>query len=183
MLRRGENQVRWNLILQSLSGKSCSLTVADSSVTGCFWRLSTSPTERILYLRTADGVEKMSCHFEADLQREGRSVLGILLLLWRNDSSVAGEIFKEGAYEIESERRGYALEFSVDFVRMQNSKYRFWEKVDEPVVPMKPQTLDEVVGTWPAGDIGVRIGDYMFPPSLGEFDMDSDNSKWNFRSY
>lgn len=112
----------------------------------------------------ADGVEKMSCHFEADLQRGGRSVLGILPLLWRNDWPVAGEIFKEGTYEIESERRGYALELSVDFVRMQNSKYRFWEKVDEPVVPMKPQTLDEVIGTWPAGDIGVRIGDYMFRP-------------------
>jgi arabinan endo-1,5-alpha-L-arabinosidase len=31
---------------------------------------------------------------------------------------VAGERFKEGTYEIESVRRGYALELAVDLVRM-----------------------------------------------------------------
>ena len=112
----------------------------------------------------ADGVEKMSCHFEADFQRGGRSVLGILPLLWRDGWPVAGEIFKEGTYEIESERRGYALELAVDFVRMQGNRQRFWGQSNEPIVPLKPQTLTDVIGTWPTGNIGVRIGDYMFRP-------------------
>jgi arabinan endo-1,5-alpha-L-arabinosidase len=85
--------------------------------------------------KVADGVEKMSCHFEADFDRGGRSVLGIRPLLWKNGWPVAGEVFKEGTYEIESERRGYALELAVDFVRMEYTRHRFWEKDDTPVVP------------------------------------------------
>lgn len=111
-----------------------------------------------------NGVEKMSCHFEADLERGGRSVLSIFPLLWRDGWPVAGDRLKEGTYEIESERRGYALELAVDFVRMQGSRHRFWEKTDEPVVPMKMQTLKDVIGTWPKGNIGVRAGDYMMRP-------------------
>ena len=53
-----------------------------------------------------DGIEKMSCHYEADLDQSGRSVLAIRPLLWKNGWPVAGDNFKEGTYEIESERRG-----------------------------------------------------------------------------
>ena len=67
-----------------------------------------------------DGVEVMSCHFEADFDRSGRSVLGIRPLLWKNGWPVAGEAFRGGTFEIESERRGYSLELTVDFVRMQH---------------------------------------------------------------
>lgn len=66
-----------------------------------------------------DGVEKMSCHFEADFDQGGRSTLGIRPLLWRNGWPVAGELLRQGCYEIESERRGYSLELSVDFVRLE----------------------------------------------------------------
>ncbi len=111
-----------------------------------------------------DGVQKMSCHFEADLEQSGRSVLGIRPLLWKNDWPVAGDPFKEGTYEIESERRGYALELVVDFVRMPRGKRGFWQNADEPVEPIPSQTLEDVIDTWPNGDIGVRIGDYMFRP-------------------
>lgn len=111
-----------------------------------------------------EGVEKMSCHFEADFDQGGRSVLAILPLLWKNDWPVAGEPFCEGTYEIESERRGYALELAVDFVRMEGGIHRFWEKSDEPLVPLKSQTLEDVVSTWPDGNINVRTGDYMFRP-------------------
>ena len=55
-----------------------------------------------------DGVEKISCHYEADLDQSGRSVLGIRPLLWKDGWPVTGDNFKEGTYEIESERRGYA---------------------------------------------------------------------------
>lgn len=111
-----------------------------------------------------DGVEKMSFHYEADFDRGGRSVLAVLPLLWENGWPVAGEPAKEGVYEIESQRHGYALELAVDFVRMPHKMFRFWEKVDEPVVPLKSQTLEDVIDTWPEGDIDVRLGDYMFRP-------------------
>lgn len=111
-----------------------------------------------------DGVEKMSFHYEADFDQGGRSVLAIRPLLWKNDWPVAGEVLKEGTYEIESERRGYALELAVDFVRMNTERRRFWGDDNEPVEPIKSQTLEEVIGTWPEGDIDVRIGDYMFRP-------------------
>jgi len=35
---------------------------------------------------------------------------------------------------------------------------------DEPVKPVPSQELGDVIKTWPAGNIGVRIGDYMFRP-------------------
>ncbi len=111
-----------------------------------------------------DGVEKMSFHYEADFDRGGRSVLAVLPLLWENGWPVAGEPVKEGVYEIESQRHGYALELAVDFVRMPHKMFRFWEKVDEPVVPLKSQTLEDVIDTWPEGDLDVRLGDYMFRP-------------------
>lgn len=111
-----------------------------------------------------DGVEKMSFHYEADFDRGGRSVLAVLPLLWENGWPVAGEPVKEGVYEIESQRHGYALELAVDFVRMPYKRFRFWEKDDAPVEPLKPQTLEDVEDTWPAGEVGVRLGDYMFRP-------------------
>jgi arabinan endo-1,5-alpha-L-arabinosidase len=111
-----------------------------------------------------DGVEKMSCHFEADLDRSGRSVLGIRPLLWVNDWPKAGELFQEGTYEIESERRGYALELAVDFSRMPGGMRGFWMNQDEPEVIIEDQKLEDVIDGWPEGDIEVRIGDYMFRP-------------------
>jgi len=110
-----------------------------------------------------DGIQKMSCHYEADLDQSGRSVLGIRPLLWKNGWPVAGDNFKEGTYEIESERRGYALELVVDFVRMPGGM-RFNRNNDEPVKPVPSQELADVIKTWPTGDIGVRIGDYLFRP-------------------
>ena len=112
-----------------------------------------------------EGIEVMSCHFEADFERSGRSVLGIRPLLWKNGWPVAGNRFKGGSFEIESERRGYSLELAVDFVRMRQDRQAFW-RIDpnEPTKPIANQPLDSVVGTWPKGDIGVRCGDYMFRP-------------------
>jgi arabinan endo-1,5-alpha-L-arabinosidase len=111
-----------------------------------------------------DGVEKMSCHYEADLDQSGRSVLGIRPLLWKNGWPVAGDNFKEGTYEIESERRGYALELVVDFVRMPGGMRGFNRSNDEPIKPVASQELADVINTWPTGNIDVRIGDYMFRP-------------------
>ncbi len=112
-----------------------------------------------------EGVEIMSCHYEADFEQSGRSVLGIRPLLWKNDWPVAGERFKGGTFEIASERRGYSLELAVDFVRIQQERQRFWQiDPNEPVKPIPNQTLQEVIGTWPQGEIALRCGDYMFRP-------------------
>ena len=112
-----------------------------------------------------EGVEIMSCHYEADFDRSGRSVLGIRPLLWKNGWPVAGEQLKKGKYAIFSERRGYSLELSVDFTRMQQERQRFWQMdPNEPVKAIPDQKLEEVIGTWPKGDIAVRCSDYMFRP-------------------
>lgn len=111
-----------------------------------------------------EGVEKMSCHYEADLDQSGRSVLGIRPLLWKNGWPVAGENFKEGTYEIESERRGYALELAVDFTRIPGGMRGFNRPIDEPIKPVAAQELGEVIKSWPTGNISARIGDYMGRP-------------------
>lgn len=111
------------------------------------------------------GVEIMSCHYEADLDQGGRSVLGMRPLLWKNGWPVAGDRFKGGTFEIESERRGYALELAVDFVRMKQEREHFWNiDTTKPVTSIPLQTLDEVATSWPEGDIALRIGDYMMRP-------------------
>ena len=112
-----------------------------------------------------EGVEVMSCHFEADFDLSGRSTLGILPLLWKNDWPVAGERFKGGTFEIESERRGYSLELAVDFIRMEQERQRFWQiDPNEPVKVLPNQKLEDVVESWPKGEIPVRCSDYMFRP-------------------
>ena len=112
-----------------------------------------------------EGVEIMSCHYEADFDQGGRSVLGIRPLLWRNGWPVAGDRFRPGTYEIESERRGYSLELAVDFVRIQQDRQGWWNHdAKEPVKPIADQQLSDVAGTWPQGNIPLRIGDYMMRP-------------------
>ncbi len=111
-----------------------------------------------------DGIEKMSFHYESDFRQGGRSVLAIRPLLWKDDWPVAGDEFHEGSYEIESVRRGYALEIAVDFVRMQRDIEPFWVKPTKPLGQIEPQTLEEVEPTWPKGEVSVRMSDYMFRP-------------------
>ena len=112
-----------------------------------------------------EGVEKMSFHWEADLDRSARSVLAVRPLLWEDGWPVAGDLFKGGTYEISSVRRGYALELAVDFVRQELPRSWSWRiDPDEPVVSYPNQTLEEVAATWPEGDVAVRIGDWMNRP-------------------
>lgn len=119
-----------------------------------------------------DGVEKMSFHWEADLDKGGRSVLAIRPIVWKDGWPVAGEMVKEGVYEIESVRRGYALELDVDFQRMNVARMRGFgaPAADEVVKPIENQKLEEVIGAWPTGNIDLRANDYMSRP----------NQKWEF---
>ena len=113
-----------------------------------------------------DGVEVMSCHYEADFERSGRSVLGVRPLLWRNGWPVAADRFKGGTFEIESERRGYSLELAVDFQRIQQERQRWSNRnqMEQPTKPIADQSLAEVQSSWPQGEIAVRCSDYMFRP-------------------
>ena len=112
-----------------------------------------------------EGVEKMSFHWEADLDRSARSVLAIRPIIWVNDWPVTGDLFKAGTYEISSVRRGYALELAVDFVRQNIARRGGWRMdPNEPIVVHPNQTLEEVIGTWPEGEIPARVGDWMNRP-------------------
>ncbi len=113
-----------------------------------------------------EGVEKVSLHYEADLDRSGRSILAIKPLLWEDGWPEAGENLKNGTYEIESERRGYGLELVVDFVRMPRtySWGYFRNNPDAEVEAIPSQQLSDVIDTWPTGNIDVRIGNYIARP-------------------
>ena len=114
---------------------------------------------------TEEGVEKMSLHFEADLDRSGRSVLAIRPIVWKNGWPVAGELVKDGEYGIISERRGYALELAVKSIRMPGGMRGFGPQAQGAApVAMEDQKLEDVIGTWPEGNIGLRIGADMFRP-------------------
>lgn len=110
-----------------------------------------------------DGVQKFSMHYEADMDRDGRSVLDIRPLLWKDGWPVGGDHFEPGTYEIQSERSGGALELAVDFVRINTGRPR-WGPPTGPVKPIPNQTLDQDSAHWPAGNIPVDLNDYMVRP-------------------
>jgi arabinan endo-1,5-alpha-L-arabinosidase len=120
-------------------------------------------------LDLGDGVQKFSCHFEADLDRGGASVLEIRPLLWRDDWPVAGENFKEGTYEIESLRTGTAIELAVQGVsvggvpggRGGGGGARGGGRGDTGGTPIASQDAAQVATNWPAGSIDVRMSPYL----------------------
>lgn len=121
-------------------------------------------------MELGDGVEKFSCHYEADLDRSGRSVLDIRPLLWRDGWPVSGDNFQEGTYQIQSERSGFALELGVEFVRMARTGGfgppggARGATPPPPVKPVPAQQIADVSGNWPAGELQIRLGDFMMRP-------------------
>jgi len=118
-------------------------------------------------LDLGDGVQKFSCHYEADLDRGGASVLDIRPLLWKDGWPVAGENVKEGTYEIESVRTGTALELAVEGVPVGGRRRMpgrggggggMFGGMDG-VIP--PQDVEQVSQNWPAGNIDLRLSNYM----------------------
>lgn len=116
-------------------------------------------------IELGDGVEKLSMHYEADVDRGGRSVLGIEPLLWRDGWPVAGENVAPGTYEIASERSGYALSLATDFVRIPfDVRASFMAKPGDPTTPIPDQTLAQDSAVWPKGTTRVDLADYMVRP-------------------
>ena len=101
-------------------------------------------------LDLGDGVQKFSCHYEADLDRSGRSVLDIRPLLWKDGWPFAGDNFREGTYEIQSERSGYALELAVDFVRMASMRRGGFGRAGAPAAACQPARRRHSAGGAPA---------------------------------
>jgi len=141
-------------------------------------------------LDLGDGVQKFSCHYEADLDRGGASVLDIRPLLWKDGWPVAGENLKEGTYEIESVRTGTALELAVEGVPVGGRRIRRGfgagpgGPAGGPGAPagpdagggtggprpnpfsgqggvIPPQEVTQVSTNWPAGNAAVRLANYL----------------------
>ncbi|MDP9173980.1 MAG: family 43 glycosylhydrolase [Planctomycetota bacterium] len=96
-----------------------------------------------------DGVEKFSCHYEADLEKGGRSMLDIRPLLWTADGWPApGENVKEGTYQLMSKQTGTVLQ----------------------VAPHRPATGADAAGasTMPDHGMSAQMGRYLI----------RENQKW-----
>src|SRR5205814_7566271 len=120
------------------------------------------------------------------LDRGGASVLDIRPLLWKDGWPVAGENLKSGAYEIESLRTGTALELAVEGMPVGGRVVRrgpppgslaaptgrpgsanagppgggggFFAGIGKPI---PSQDVVEISSKWPAGNVDVRMGNYM----------------------
>ena len=112
-------------------------------------------------LDLGDGVQKFSCHYEADLDRGGISVLDIRPLLWRDGWPEAGDNFKEGTYRIESARTGTALELAVQGMPVGGLRGRGGRGggggrgagggrgESAPLEPIPSQDAAQVAASWP----------------------------------
>jgi arabinan endo-1,5-alpha-L-arabinosidase len=116
-------------------------------------------------LDLGDGVQKFSCHYEADLDRGGISVLDIRPLLWRDGWPVAGDNVSEGTYQIESARTGTALELAVQGAPVGGFRGRGGRgggRGDGGGVEVIPaQDAAQVAANWPAGAVGLRLAPYL----------------------
>jgi arabinan endo-1,5-alpha-L-arabinosidase len=142
-------------------------------------------------MELGDGIQKFSCHYEADLDRGGASVLDIRPLLWKDGWPVAGENVKEGTYEIESVRTGTALELAVQGMPVGGGRGgAAGSRGGVPGGPgrgtveggppsgrggmgagggifggvggvIPPQDVTQVLQNWPTGNINLRLSNYM----------------------
>jgi arabinan endo-1,5-alpha-L-arabinosidase len=130
-------------------------------------------------LDLGDGVQRVSMHFEADLDRGGASVLDIRPLLWKDGWPLAGENFKDGTYRIESERTGTVLELAVEGIPVGGRIARGGGRGGRGGAagpggagagrgmfagtgsPIPPQDVAEVSAHWPAGNVDVRMANYL----------------------
>jgi arabinan endo-1,5-alpha-L-arabinosidase len=134
-------------------------------------------------LDLGNDVQKFSCHYEADLDQGGASVLAIRPLLWKDGWPAAGENVKEGTYEIESERTGTALELAVQGVPVGDGRRgSAGGRGDASVTTGRgasagrsggggmfggtgeiilSQDATQVSSNWPSGNIDLRLSNYM----------------------
>ena len=114
-------------------------------------------------LDLGDEIQKFSCHYEADLDRGGISVLDIRPLLWRDGWPVAGENFKESTYQIESARTGTTLELAVQGTPVGGLRGRGGRGGAGAAggKPIPAQDAEQVSANWPSGLVNVRMSPYL----------------------
>ncbi len=116
-------------------------------------------------LDLGDGVQKFSCHYEADLDHGGSSVLDLRPLLWTDGWPIAGDNLQAGTFEIECVRSGNALELAVQGVPVGGARGR--RGGSPPGIrggagtPIPNQDVAQASQAWPTGNIDVRLGNYM----------------------
>jgi arabinan endo-1,5-alpha-L-arabinosidase len=109
-----------------------------------------------------DGVQKFSCHYEADLDRGGSSVLDIRPLLWKDGWPEAGDNVKPGTYWIQSARNGNVLEPAVQSVPVGGGgRGRGFGGRRGGGPPVPDQDIAQVSKDWPAGNLDTRLSHYM----------------------
>jgi len=144
-------------------------------------------------LDCSDGGQKFSCHYEADLDRGGASVLDIRPLLWKDGWPVAGDNLKDGTYTVESVRTGTALELAVQGVPVGGARVRRAGPAGAGGFAgagatntaggsagggifagtghrIPPQDVSEVSTNWPTGNVDVRLANF----------LDQAQQKWTF---
>ena len=100
-------------------------------------------------------------HYEADLDRGGRSVLDIRPLLWKDGWPVGGDNFSRhlrnpvGTQRLRV-RAGGGL-------RTDRHRPSHMGTAQGTVTPVPNQTLEQDSAKWPAGKIAVDLSDYMVP--------------------
>jgi arabinan endo-1,5-alpha-L-arabinosidase len=117
-------------------------------------------------LDMGDGAQKFSCHYEADLDRGGASVLDIRPLLWKDGWPVAGENVQEGTYRIESVRTGTVLELTVQGVPVGGTRRKPANGSSGGMLggigeAIPQQDVKQVAQNWPTGNIDIRLSNYM----------------------
>ena len=111
-------------------------------------------------LDLGEGVQKFSCHYEADLDPGGASVLDIRPLLWKDGWPVAGDNVEQGTYRIESVRTGTALELAVEGVPVGGRRAR-GRGFAGTAGAIPPQDATQVQSKWPTGNIDIRMANYL----------------------
>jgi arabinan endo-1,5-alpha-L-arabinosidase len=132
-------------------------------------------------LDLGEGVQKFSCHYEADLDRGGISVLDIRPLLWRDGWPVAGDNVTAGTYEIESVRTGTALEMAVQGMPVGGARGRGAGRGAgrgdvAPPAPIPSQDVTQFGTTWPAGSVDARLAPYLLQAQQRWAIMPVDNA-------
>ncbi len=136
-------------------------------------------------LQLSAGLEKFSCHYEADLDRGGASVLDIRPLLWKEGWPVAGHNLQTGTYQIESARTGTTLEMAVEGMPVGERRERRGGPGGGPGGfggggpgagpppgaggglfggtgrPIPDQDTAQVSTNWPAGAVPLRMANYL----------------------
>lgn len=111
-------------------------------------------------IEAGDGVQKFSCHYEADLDRGAASVLDIRPVLWKDGWPEAGDNAKPGTYQIESARNGNVLELAVQAVPVGGGG-RGGGRGGRGAAPVPDQDVAQVSQTWPTGAVDTRLSNYM----------------------